>query len=88
MKHLYFNKAQPSVQTHKEVPTLVLEFNEEIVVGKWEPLCKQFHQQGQLLEKALRETLPGGTYDALLGCMLKRKSSELIVTGDTYDIKS
>lgn len=88
MKHLYFNKAQPSAQTNKEVPTLVLEFNEEIELAQWEPLRKRFHQQGRLLEKALRETLPGGTYDALLGFMLRRKSSEFIVTGDTYDLES
>lgn len=39
-----------------------------------------FMEQARDLEEALHNSLPGGTYDRLLGLMLKRKASHFIVS--------
>jgi hypothetical protein len=39
-----------------------------------------FIDQASDLEEALYNSLPGGTYDRLLGIMLKRKSTHFIVS--------
>lgn len=41
---------------------------------------KAFQAQAEQLEKALHDSLPGGTYDRLCGLMLKRKSTHFIVS--------
>jgi hypothetical protein len=41
---------------------------------------RYFTEQGQRLEAALYEALPGGLYDQLLGAMHSRKASLFIVT--------
>jgi hypothetical protein len=39
-----------------------------------------FKSDAEKLEKILLDSLPGGTYDALLGEMLKRKASSFVVS--------
>ncbi len=39
-----------------------------------------FKSEAEKLEKILIDSLPGGTYDALLGEMLKRKASCFVVS--------
>lgn len=40
----------------------------------------QHNKDAELLEETLIQNLPGGTYDRLLGLMLKRKSTHFIVS--------
>jgi hypothetical protein len=39
----------------------------------------EFEKDAQLLFDALRDTLPGGTFDRLLGLMLAEKASHFVV---------
>lgn len=57
------------------IPTLVINIFalvpqlDSLEMGKW------YAEQAGLLERGLHNTLPGGTYDRLLGLMLARKAS-------------
>jgi len=46
-----------------------------------------FELDAKQLEFALHESLPGGTYDRLLGLMLKRKASHFIVSHTKLEIE-
>ena len=66
---------------NEEVEDLQIVFNEELpIFESIQQSGKDFIRQAIILEKLLLNTLPGGTYDRLLGLMLKRKSSHFIVT--------
>ena len=45
-----------------------------------ETSTKLFNNEADFLENALNKVLPGGTYDALLCAMLKRKQSHYVVS--------
>ena len=71
----------------KEIVSLSIEFGEQIPYGELEGTKKLFEDQGRYLEKLLYSVLPGGTYDRLLGEMLCRKGSKLIVSYGGLDEK-
>ena len=53
-----------------------------------ETSTKLFNNEADYLENALNKVLPGGTYDALLCAMLKRKQNHFVVSfGDKEKIK-
>ena len=72
-----------------KVDDLHLEFTREFpIVDKIKHSDSIFDAQAEVLEKQLFRTLPGGTYDRLVGMMLKRKASHFIVTHDQKDKKN
>ncbi len=73
-------KAQAQGIGDKEIISLSIEFAKEIPYGDPEENEKLFEDQGRYLEKLLYSVLPGGTYDRLLGEMLRRRASKLIVS--------
>ena len=78
---LRFYKANKTADT--EVPDMVLGISENLpnldgmTLGEIGDL---FEQQAQLIERALYKSLPGGTYDHLVGAMLQRKATHFVVT--------
>jgi hypothetical protein len=60
-----FDKPMPD---YKDSPVWQEEYN------------KTFNSEAEKLEQVLIDCLPGGTYDRLLGLMLKRKSSHFIIS--------
>jgi len=58
------------------IPTVVINISD--VPPQFDSLndaAQRYTNQAQLLERGLHDTLPGGTYDRLLGLMLTRKAS-------------
>ena len=73
MKVIRVCKAQPA--GGKVVPSIVIEIHLELPDSEATP---KFSADAYNLESALHESLPGGTYDRLLGAMLQRRASSLI----------
>lgn len=69
----------------QEQPNVTVVFDTPIPDYKdckdWqEKFNKVFNIEAEKLEQVLIDCLPGGTYDRLLGLMLKRKSSHFIIS--------
>jgi hypothetical protein len=48
--------------------------------GKLGDLRSEFEMEAQTIFRALRDSLPGGTFDQLVGLMLQEKASHFIVS--------
>lgn len=79
MAHVYVHKAHPVGEQHVQPRTLHVEqeMPADIQMPQAETL---FASDASRLEDALYHSLPGGTYDRLLGAMLERKASHFIVS--------
>lgn len=87
MKTIFAYRAQPIGDQVIEPVRIVIEEQmpspDRMVGTTAEILAKldgTFQTQAQNLEIALYNSLPGGTYDRLLGEILKRKASHFIVS--------
>ena len=86
MKTISIFKAQPIPRDHViegVMIRIVDEIDSAIDAGTHSALLEswdvRFLAEAQKLEAALRSALPGGTYDRLLGEMLKHKASHFVV---------
>lgn len=72
----------------EEVKNITIEISDECPsfcdippANNWVERSENFFmEQARDLEEALYNSLPGGTYDRLLGLMLKRRASHFIVS--------
>lgn len=88
MRKIDIGKAIPAIDPVEDVQI-------HIGPGECPELYKEDHQLqidyylscGRTLEEALHASLPGGTYDALLGHMMARKASMLRVSFNDPRIK-
>lgn len=81
MKRINIMKAHPIGDQVVEGVEIVIEGMFICSSGLAVDRNKELHQsEAQKIEEALIETLPGGTYDALLGLMHARKASQFIVS--------
>jgi hypothetical protein len=74
-------RAGPVGERHVPVVHIVIEEEMPHLRGS-ETLAQldaRFLEDARVIEKGLIESLPGGTYDRLLGLMLQRKASHFIV---------
>jgi hypothetical protein len=84
MKTVSIFKAQPIPRDHV-VEDVTIRIVDEIAdtIGSRSELLEhwdqRFEREAVKLEAALRAALPGGTYDRLLGEMLKHKASHFTV---------
>ena len=83
MTTIVLSKAEPTIQS-EPVEETTIHISEPMPKmlreGALEQLAEWFDIQAHWLEKALFESLPGGTYDHLLSKMLARKSSHFVVS--------
>jgi hypothetical protein len=89
MAELSIYKAQPAIRG-EEVDSLVIRIErclpevppikDEAVDSYLERASENFARDARELAAHLRKTLPGGTFDCLLGEMLKIKASHFRVT--------
>ena len=79
MNIIEFYKGQ-SIGDSKAENTRLLFTNEFPQYNDMKASTKLFNNEADFLENALNNVLPGGTYDALLCAMLKRKQSHLVVS--------
>lgn len=66
---------------------LLIEIVKPFPDGNFEESPSKFNNDSKKIEQALYEHVPGGTYDALLGLMLKRKSTVFVVPHNQRVIK-
>lgn len=85
MKRLQICQAMPTAET--KVDGVVIEISlaligDTFLTEKSSPKEYEsvFNLDAMTLEDALHSSLPGGTYDRLLGRMLARKSSHFVVS--------
>ena len=81
MRDIFLKKAQSFVQD-QEVESTVVRFVEPLVLPEGFTIQDArgiFLREAELLADALCTTLPQGTVDALLVCLLERKRSTLII---------
>jgi len=79
-------KAQRFTQSDDECPNATLIMKEEIPNFKTpEATNIQFVGNATAIENVLWNTLPGGTYDRLLGLMLKRRASHFVIAHGEQD---
>lgn len=81
MKTISIYKAQPIGDRIPEDVTIEIrgEFQPSNYPATYDDVRKDFAVEADLIEKALINSLPGGTYDALFGLMCKRKASQFVV---------
>lgn len=80
MKTFYLHKAQPVIRD-VDSESATLHFHDEIKSSPdVDTMRELFHHEAEIIEKTLRDALPGGTYDQLVGLMLQRKASHFIVS--------
>jgi len=78
IRQISITKAEPIGD--QNIPTLVINiFDVPPQFDSPDDAARWYASQAQLLERRLHGTLPGGTYDRLLGLMLTRKASLLKV---------
>jgi hypothetical protein len=81
MPHTIFaHKAKPVLET--ETPTTMITVG-PVIMPTFETIPQYdmvFEADAQEIEAALYNSLPGGTYDRLLGLMLRRVSCHFIVS--------
>ena len=78
MKNIVVNKADPVGERAVES----MEIRIEAQLPHAEALAEAarvYNCDAEMLETAVHESLPGGTYDRLLGMMLERKASHFAV---------
>jgi len=78
-------KAQGIANT--EVPSATIIMETEIPARNLEAADTLFLDDATTTESLLYNTLPGGTYDQLLGLMLKRKASHFIIAHGGHDAR-
>lgn len=66
-----------TIRLEEEIPEPDTDLTHSAFIAAVE---KVFEDQATALETALHNALPGGTYDRLLGLMLKRRASHFLVT--------
>jgi len=76
-----FYKAQGVAGRPVESVVIIFEYEiPEVNDDDWIEGAREYYEgDGQLLERTLFETMPGGSYDALLRAMLLRRASLLRV---------
>ena len=79
IKTIEFYKGQ-SIGDSQSENTKLLFINEFPDYKDLEISTKLFNNEADFLENALNNVLPGGTYNALLCAMLKRKQGHLVVS--------
>ncbi len=72
-------KGQSIGKSQTEDTTIIFK-NEFPQFKDLEKSTKVFNNEADFLENALNNVLPGGTYNALLCAMLKRKQGHLVVS--------
>ena len=78
MKHINIHKAQPIGDQKSEDLQITFNINYPEPVDMKQS-AERFDTEAAILEKALHDTLPSGTYDRLLGEMLERRASHFVV---------
>ncbi len=78
MKKIYIYKAQPIGDSKVEQTNIIIK-NKLPKFNDIETSRSFFTDEAQKIEETLFNTIPGGTYDRLLGEMLKRKASSFVV---------
>jgi hypothetical protein len=72
-------KAEPSV-TGEPTRKGTIVINEKVPdFASLSEAADYYEEQAQMIERVLYGTLPGGTYDRLLGALLRRKASHFRV---------
>jgi hypothetical protein len=83
MATVVISKAEPTIQS-EPVEETSIHISEPMPKmlreGTLEQLAEWFDLQAYWIEKALFNSLPGGTYDHLLSKMLARKASHFVVS--------
>lgn len=79
-KRVRIHKAQPVIQSEPVQDTWIIIQKELPDAPSLEVAQETYTAQGLKLDRALYESLPGGTYHALLVAMLERKHSLLVVS--------
>lgn len=80
MKRISVLKAEGYTGEEVESMVIVAETTIKYDQGRsLDELDKVFNDDAEKLEETLHKTLPGGTYDRLIGMMLTRKASHFIV---------
>jgi hypothetical protein len=80
---IFVKKAQPTGD--QSIPDVVISVTQTLPQSAKDAMSLEqfgqlFDDQAKGIEGALYESLPGGTYDRLLGRMLLRKASHFIVS--------
>jgi len=80
-KIIHIAKAEPMPGAEQSPPNTIIQIDGKIPgfltpehTNTW------YHEQAELLEAAIREAVPGGTYDRLLETMLTHKASHFRVS--------
>lgn len=78
------NKASPTIKS-EPVEDLQINIQGEMpAAGTLKAQAELYNEQGEFLARCLWNSLPGGTLDALIGALLKKRASLFRVTfGDT-----
>lgn len=79
MKTIIVNKAQPVTYVDQTYPAMIRITADLPDLKTLEEAARVYDCDAAMLEETLYGSLPGGTYDRLLGLMLKRKSSHFAV---------
>lgn len=77
-KMIVVSKANP-VHGNEIEPVVIEVSNKLPQFARSEDVAAWFLGDAQLIENALHQSLPGGTYDRLLGLFVQRKASQLVV---------